>query len=82
MGEWQKAQINPVMSEQEWRKRGFLAAPTRRQATFSPADGCCTECGLKIMHKRFHFHLRGFTVVGITLVLAVFITVVSLYLPH
>jgi hypothetical protein len=47
MEDWLKAQKRPPIPEKEWRRRGFLAAPTREQMA-NPAAGCCQACGEKM----------------------------------
>jgi len=41
----------PLMTEKEWRARGFKAQPTRWQMV-EPADGTCYTCGTKLEFKR------------------------------
>ncbi len=49
--DWLKAQKRPLIPEHEWRRRGFLAAPTREQL-FLPSAGCCQPCGERLLRKR------------------------------
>lgn len=51
MEEWIEAQRHPIMPEKEWRRRGWLAAPTRMQKRM-PAYGCCPKCGLREMNRK------------------------------
>jgi predicted nucleic acid-binding Zn ribbon protein len=46
--DWMKAQKRPLIREKEWRRRGFLAAPTKEQMRL-PAAGCCQSCGERLM---------------------------------
>ena len=51
MAEWLEEQRNPKIPEKEWRRRGYLAAPTHTQRRM-PAYGCCPKCGLKEMNRK------------------------------
>jgi hypothetical protein len=51
--DWLEAQKRPPIPEKEWRRRGFLAAPTRHQMQ-NPAGGCCQACGERLMRNKYH----------------------------
>jgi hypothetical protein len=57
--QWEAAQRRPPIPETEWRKMGFLAAPTKFQLKIAPANGCCSDCGLVISHRTSRYHVRG-----------------------
>ena len=77
--DWLEAQRKPPIPEAEWRRRGFLAAPTKFQLVQQPADGCCPDCGIKMTHKFARYTTRavGVTIFGI--VVAVIVSVIVLY---
>jgi hypothetical protein len=79
---WEEAQRRPVIPEKEWRRRGFLAAPTGHQLNLGPGGGCCADCGLKLTMKHSRYHLRGtFVIVGF-IALMTFICAVLFYTRH
>jgi hypothetical protein len=71
----------PTMPEAEWRRRGFLAVPTRAQLHM-PHVGCCQPCGQKQV-TRATGPLRRIAKVGVGAFVAFsIIWVVALYITH
>lgn len=52
------ANRKPPMPEAEWRRRGYLCPPTRRQLTTKPAEGCCMLCGQKETRRYYKPRMR------------------------
>jgi hypothetical protein len=61
----EKANRRPPIPEEEWRRRGYLCAPTWRQLTSDPSHGCCGECGRKEMRKFHKIRFRLFAAVSV-----------------
>jgi hypothetical protein len=55
--EQEKAYQKPLMPEKEWRRRGYLAPPTRHQLK-EPQAGCCPECGREQARKFYNPNRR------------------------
>jgi predicted nucleic acid-binding Zn ribbon protein len=70
--DWLKAQKRPPIPEKEWRRRGFLAAPTKEQLSL-PAAGCCQPCGEKLMINATGARQR-LVMILVTAVLAITLT--------
>ncbi len=82
MEELEKAKRLPPVPEKEWRRLGFLTVPTHYQWYVSRTDGCCAQCGLKQLHKQFHFGARGMGLAAMIVFLGAVISAVVLYFPH
>ena len=80
--EWEDAQRRPVVPEKEWRRLGMLGPPTRLQWRSNMADGCCTPCGVKLLHRRWRYGLRGVLSVAFFVGLAAVVSFIILYFPH
>jgi hypothetical protein len=78
---WLKAQKRPPIPEREWRRRGFLAAPTPEQMSL-PAAGCCQACGERLLLKAGKAGRRfAYVAVGAVVAFAI-IWVVQTYAPY
>jgi hypothetical protein len=75
------AQRKPAMPEAEWRRRGFLASPTKQQVKF-PEMGCCFDCGLKLAHQASRYHLRGIMVIVFMVFATTVISIITLFMRH
>lgn len=60
---YRKALRNPTMPEAEWRRRGYLAAPTMKQLD-NPDRGCCTPCAERETRRKMRPFKRLGTVIG------------------
>ena len=80
--EWEKAQLNPVIPEKQWRALGMLGPPTRMQWYNNLADGCCAPCGMKMMNRRLQYSRRGLALIAAFITVAVITSLIILYLPH
>jgi hypothetical protein len=78
----EEANRRPMLPEKEWRRRGYLASPTRAQLGGAPAEGCCHQCGLKQMEKSFKYRTRTLSLLAFAVALAAFVVWVITYLPH
>jgi hypothetical protein len=78
--QWEEAQLKCKIPETEWRRQGFLAAPTRYQIHISPMDGCCAKCGQEVAHKVARYHVRGLLSIGLAVVIGVFVSVIVIYM--
>ena len=80
--EQELANRKPTMPEAEWRRRGYLASPTRRQLGKRPSHGCCQACGNREMRKYIKPTQR--VLYGIGIILCVFVGIVALltYMHH
>jgi hypothetical protein len=67
MDNWLKAQKKPPIPEKEWRRRGFLAAPTKHMLAM-PAYGCCQDCGqrLAIKHSKVNQRVMWLALAAVT----------------
>lgn len=79
--EWEQAQRKPPIPEAEWRKRGFLAAPTGKQLSM-PWMGCCDDCGMIQMRKRWRFNTRGALLILGFLAMMGLIAYIASVAPH
>jgi hypothetical protein len=71
----------PTMPEAEWRRRGYLAMPTRVQVHM-PQVGCCQPCALKEVRKQTKPTVRFLKVAGGVAVAFTLIWTVALYITH
>ncbi len=78
----EKANRNPPMPEKEWRRRGFLTAPTRSQVYSDPANGCCARCGMKLLRKHSKFGVRTVSIAIVFIILSAIFAFIITYLPH
>jgi hypothetical protein len=82
LANWEQAQRKPPMPEKQWRELGFLAAPTPLQMQAVPADGCCSDCGLKVMKRKWRYHERGVIVITATVIICWVIFFIISYMRH
>jgi hypothetical protein len=69
------------MPEAQWRAEGWLAEPTRAQQEH-PGIGCCTDCVVLILRRRWKPGLRIWLMVGAIVIFgAVSWWLLTLYLP-
>jgi hypothetical protein len=71
----------PTMTEAEWRGKGYLAMPTRRQMHM-PQAGCCQPCAQREVRKQTKPTVRFLKVVGGVAVAFTLIWTVALYITH
>lgn len=81
MAEWEQAQRKPTMPEAEWRARGFLAAPTKKQIGI-PWLGCCQSCAMKQLNGRFRYNWRGTLMIAVFVLFGVAILGLLIVAPH
>jgi hypothetical protein len=48
----------PVVPEKVWREAGLLTPPTWGQWYRNPGDGCCLDCGLELVHRKYRTGIR------------------------
>jgi hypothetical protein len=78
----EEANKKSVLPEKEWRRRGYLAPPTRVQLSSAPATGCCHECGMREMDRKFKYTQRSILfALFVFCVIATGVFVIT-YLPH
>jgi hypothetical protein len=80
--EQEKANRRPIMPEKEWRRKGFLAPPTKAQIYVDPSNGCCAKCGMMVLRKHSKFGVITFSIAAVFLLLCVFGAFIITYLPH
>jgi hypothetical protein len=79
--EYLDAVRKPTMPEAEWRRRGFLAVPTRMQLHM-PHIGCCQPCAQKQVMRATAPAQRMAKVAVAAVVGFSIIWVVALYITH
>jgi hypothetical protein len=47
-----------------------------------PADGCCSDCGLKVMKRKWRYHERGVIVITATVIICWVIFFIISYMRH
>jgi hypothetical protein len=64
----------PTMTEKQWRRAGFLAAPTRYQLQ-KPMDGLCFECKYVRGTKRYgpRMIVTVFVIIAVSILLMAYI---------
>ena len=80
--EQEKANRKCLMPEKEWRRRGFLAPPTRKQIYTDPSNGCCPKCGMMVLKTYSKFGLRTGLTALLFICLALFLVFIITFLPH
>jgi hypothetical protein len=78
----EKANRKPPIPEEEWRRRGYLCAPTLRQLTRDPSNGCCAACGRKEMRKFFMVRSRLVIAVAVLVLTITFAIFLDSYMHH
>jgi hypothetical protein len=78
----EEANRRPLMPEAEWRRRGYLCPPTRRQLRIAPAAGCCMACGQKEARRFYRTRTRLAIMITISLTLIVSSIALMTYMNH
>jgi hypothetical protein len=80
--EQEKANRRPLMPEAEWRRRGYLCPPTKKQLNIAPAGGCCMKCGEKQARQFYQARLRLAGMVALSLGLILSAIALLTYMSH
>jgi len=78
----EQANRRPPIPEVEWRRRGYLCAPTLGQLTRDPSKGCCADCGRREMRKFFMVRSRLVLAVGVLVGVVAFAVFLATYMHH
>ncbi len=79
--DWEMAQRRQLMPEKEWRRRGFLSAPTKWQLDH-PWVGCCPACGVKQFKKHWGSNRKVLVALGAIVVFSAITWWVFSYAPY
>jgi hypothetical protein len=78
----ERAIRKPIVPEKVWRARGYLTAPTGPQWRANPSDGCCGDCGVLELRRKYRHVIRFWTLAGAAVTLAVILITILKFMPH
>jgi hypothetical protein len=80
--EQEAANRRPPLPEAEWRRRGYLCPPTKRQLRTKPAEGCCMVCGQKEARRFYKPRTRLIARTALTFVFILSTIALMTYMNH